>query len=155
MGRIKYSFARFVIATGIALALAGCGSSTKGAEPLATSRPTTSVKRVPTSTTTKPKVKAKVAPTTARVTVPPTAPPTPAPTPPPTPAPTQPPPPPPPPPTQAAQSCTPGYDPCLPPASDYDCEGGSGNGPAYTGYVTVSGPDIYDLDRDGNGAGCE
>jgi hypothetical protein len=39
--------------------------------------------------------------------------------------------------------------------SDYDCEGGSGNGPGYTGYVTVSGPDIYGLDGDGDGAGCE
>jgi hypothetical protein len=30
-------------------------------------------------------------------------------------------------------NCTPGYSPCLPPASDYDCAGGSGNGPEYTG----------------------
>lgn len=27
-------------------------------------------------------------------------------------------------------NCTPGYSPCLPPAPDYDCSGGSGNGPA-------------------------
>lgn len=52
-------------------------------------------------------------------------------------------------------NCTPGYDPCLPPASDYDCAGGSGNGPAYTGTVRVTGPDIYGLDRDGDGIGCE
>jgi hypothetical protein len=39
--------------------------------------------------------------------------------------------------------------------SDYDCAGGSGNGPGYTGRVTVTGPDIYGLDRDGNGIGCE
>jgi hypothetical protein len=52
-------------------------------------------------------------------------------------------------------NCTPGYSPCLPPASDYDCEGGSGNGPAYTGPVRVTGNDIYDLDRDGDGYGCE
>lgn len=51
--------------------------------------------------------------------------------------------------------CTPGYDPCLPPASDYDCAGGSGNGPMYTGLVIVTGSDVYDLDRDGNGVGCE
>ena len=37
-------------------------------------------------------------------------------------------------------NCTPGYSPCLTPASDYDCAGGSGNGPGYTGlvYVTVN-----------------
>ncbi|MGW4366963.1 hypothetical protein ACWEKT_15080 [Nocardia takedensis] len=51
--------------------------------------------------------------------------------------------------------CHPSYTPCVPYASDVDCEGGSGNGPAYTGRVTVIGPDVYDLDRDGNGIGCE
>ena len=51
--------------------------------------------------------------------------------------------------------CTPGYDPCLPPASDYDCSGGTGDGPEYTGYVTVSGADPYGLDADGDGVGCE
>lgn len=55
----------------------------------------------------------------------------------------------------APSNCTDGYDPCLPPASDYDCEGGSGDGPAYTGYVTVTGSDPYDLDADGDGVGCE
>jgi resuscitation-promoting factor RpfB len=45
---------------------------------------------------------------------------------------------------------------CVPIASDVDCAGGSGNGPAYvSGPVTVIGADIYDLDRDGNGIGCE
>ena len=45
---------------------------------------------------------------------------------------------------------------CVPVASDVDCEGGSGNGPAYvSGPVTVVGNDIYGLDRDGNGVGCE
>ncbi len=51
--------------------------------------------------------------------------------------------------------CTPGYEPCLPPAADYDCEGGSGDGPAYTGRVYVTGGDPYGLDRDRNGVGCE
>jgi hypothetical protein len=51
--------------------------------------------------------------------------------------------------------CTPGYSPCLPPASDYDCAGGSGDGPKYTGYVTVTGSDPYGLDSDSDGAGCE
>lgn len=45
---------------------------------------------------------------------------------------------------------------CVPIASDVDCAGGSGNGPAYVeGPVRVVGNDIYDLDRDGNGIGCE
>ena len=45
---------------------------------------------------------------------------------------------------------------CLDPyASDYDCEGGSGNGPYYTGPVTVVGSDHYGLDADGDGYGCE
>jgi hypothetical protein len=43
----------------------------------------------------------------------------------------------------------------VPITSDVDCAGGSGNGPAYTGRVTVIGPDEYDLDRDGDGIGCE
>ena len=54
-------------------------------------------------------------------------------------------------------NCTPGYSPCLPPSSDYDCAGGSGNGPSYTGRVSVdhSYGDKYDLDRDGDGVGCD
>lgn len=55
-----------------------------------------------------------------------------------------------------ADNCTPGYEPCLPPASDYDCSGGTGNGPEYVdGPVRVTGSDPYDLGRDGNGTGCE
>ncbi len=56
-----------------------------------------------------------------------------------------------------SNDCTPGYSPCLPPASDYDCAGGNGNGPAYTGRVSVdhSYGDKYDLDRDGDGVGCD
>lgn len=45
---------------------------------------------------------------------------------------------------------------CVPIASDVDCEGGSGDGPAYVqGPVRVVGSDIYDLDSDGDGFGCE
>jgi len=40
-------------------------------------------------------------------------------------------------------------------ASDYDCAGGSGNGPEYTGSVRIVGPDEYGLDGDGDGYGCE
>ncbi len=73
---------------------------------------------------------------------------TPTPTPTPTPVPT---------PTATASDCDPNYTgACLDPnASDYDCKGGSGDGPEYTGPVTVVGDDHYDLDRDGDGAGCE
>ena len=57
----------------------------------------------------------------------------------------------------AAQQCDPNCEgACVPIASDVDCAGGSGNGPAYVeGPVYVVGRDIYDLDRDGNGVGCE
>lgn len=58
------------------------------------------------------------------------------------------------PPPQPPENCTPGYSPCLPPASDYDCEGGTGDGPEYTGTVQVSGSDPYGLDADHNGVGC-
>lgn len=45
---------------------------------------------------------------------------------------------------------------CVPIASDVDCEGGSGNGPAYVrGPLRVVGPDVYDLDRDGDGIACD
>lgn len=53
-------------------------------------------------------------------------------------------------------NCNPNYTPCVPDASDVDCAGGSGNGPAYvTGPVQVIGVDVYDLDSDGDGVGCE
>jgi hypothetical protein len=57
---------------------------------------------------------------------------------------------------QVSSNCDPNYSGCVPIASDVDCAGGSGNGPAYvSGPVYVIGSDIYDLDRDGNGVGCE
>jgi hypothetical protein len=54
-------------------------------------------------------------------------------------------------------SCDPNYSgACVPIASDVDCAGGSGNGPAYVrGLVRVAGSDIYGLDRDRDGIGCE
>lgn len=56
-----------------------------------------------------------------------------------------------------ASNCDPNYIwACVPIASDVDCAGGSGNGPAYVqGPVKVVGTDIYDLDADGDGIGCE
>jgi hypothetical protein len=54
------------------------------------------------------------------------------------------------------QECDPNYSGCVPIASDVDCAGGSGNGPAYVeGPIRVIGTDKYDLDRDGNGIACE
>jgi len=53
-------------------------------------------------------------------------------------------------------SCDSNYSGCVPIASDVDCAGGSGNGPAYvSGPVQVIGSDVYGLDRDGDGLGCE
>ncbi|WP_345048437.1 hypothetical protein [Arthrobacter methylotrophus] len=62
---------------------------------------------------------------------------------------------------QAAPAAPSGCDPnyawaCVPIASDVDCAGGKGNGPAYVrGPVKVIGTDIYGLDSDGDGIGCE
>ncbi|MGE0296334.1 hypothetical protein [Pseudonocardia sp.] len=62
-------------------------------------------------------------------------------------------------PTKAAGSgCHPNYaGACVPIASDVDCEGGSGNGPAYVrGPVRIVGEDVYGLDGGGKpGIGCE
>jgi hypothetical protein len=59
-------------------------------------------------------------------------------------------------PQQQGSECDPNYEPCVPVDSDVDCASGSGNGPSYVnGPVTVVGDDIYELDRDGNGTGCE
>jgi hypothetical protein len=52
--------------------------------------------------------------------------------------------------------CDPNYTPCVPIASDVDCGGGRGNGPSYVWTpVTVIGTDIYGLDDDGDGTGCD
>ncbi len=53
--------------------------------------------------------------------------------------------------------CDPNYEgDCVPIASDVDCAGGKGNGPAYVrGPVQVVGTDIYGLDADHDGVGCE
>jgi hypothetical protein len=59
--------------------------------------------------------------------------------------------------SEEASECDPNYSgACLDPyASDYDCEGGSGDGPEYTGPVTVIGEDHYGLDSDNDGYACE
>lgn len=55
-------------------------------------------------------------------------------------------------PAQPAQNCTPGYSPCLPPASDWDC--GQLEAMGLT-PVRVTGSDPYRLDADGDGTGCD
>jgi hypothetical protein len=55
--------------------------------------------------------------------------------------------------------CHPSYQgTCIPAdVSDADCAGGSGNGPYYVQEknIRVVGQDVFDLDRDGDGIGCE
>ena len=61
-------------------------------------------------------------------------------------------------PRPVAGNCHPSYQgACLDPSvSDYDCAGGSGNGPGYVeGPIRVVGPDEYGLDGDGDGIACE
>jgi hypothetical protein len=60
--------------------------------------------------------------------------------------------------TTAASNCHPSYEGvCLAVGQgDYDCASGTGNGPNYVqGPVYVVGPDVFDLDRDGDGVGCQ
>ncbi|GAB3871824.1 hypothetical protein ACFPIJ_03050 [Dactylosporangium cerinum] len=59
--------------------------------------------------------------------------------------------------TKPAGNCNPNYSPCVPnDPVDVDCKGGSGNGPSYVqGPVTVIGTDVYGLDTDHDGIGCE
>lgn len=58
--------------------------------------------------------------------------------------------------TKPVPKCDPNYrGACVPIASDVDCAG-TGDGPAYvTGAVRIIGTDIYALDDDGDGLGCE
>jgi hypothetical protein len=59
--------------------------------------------------------------------------------------------------SSSSEECDPNYaGACLDPnSSDYDCKGGSGDGPDYTGTVQVVAGDPYDLDRDGDGIACD
>lgn len=58
---------------------------------------------------------------------------------------------------QKRPGCNGNYEPCVPnDPDDVDCEGGSGNGPSYVaGPVRVTGDDVYGLDSDDDGVGCE
>lgn len=41
-------------------------------------------------------------------------------------------------------------------SDDIDCQSGKGNGPSYVkGPVTVTGTDVYGLDADHDGIGCQ
>lgn len=117
--------------------------TTEEAADVRTTSPT--LRRESSTTSTVPPTTTNAPPTTTTtVYVPPPPPPPPAP--PPTAAPAPP----------APSGCDPNYSGCVPIASDVDCAGGSGNGPAYvSGPVQVIGSDIYDLDSDGDGWGCE
>jgi hypothetical protein len=62
------------------------------------------------------------------------------------------------PPAQQNSGCDPSYpDNCLPSnGGDWDCEGGSGNGPHYIrGPIRVLQPDPFRLNADKDGEGCE
>ncbi|MEV1155744.1 G5 domain-containing protein [Micromonospora chokoriensis] len=55
-----------------------------------------------------------------------------------------------------SSNCDPNYSGCVPIASDVDCLPGSGDGPGYVrGPVKVIGKDIYRLDNDKDGYGCD
>ncbi|THG33238.1 G5 domain-containing protein [Naasia lichenicola] len=60
-------------------------------------------------------------------------------------------------PPTANDGCDPNYEgACVPIDTDVDCAGGSGNGPSYAqGPFQVVGSDIYGLDSDDGGVGCE
>jgi hypothetical protein len=112
---------------------------------LPTTTPTTTTMTMTTTTTTTTTTPPPPPPTTTAVVQPP----------PPQPTTEQPAPPPPVEPAPRKQ-CDPNYTGCVPIASDVDCAGGSGNGPAYAqGPVQVIGNDIYELDRDHDGTACE
>lgn len=124
--------------------LVGCGGSDDNADDDQVGSSTVETNTTPeesTTTTTTVVTTTTVAPTTTTV---PPPPPTPTPTLPGT--------------TAAASGCHPSYGgTCVPSGvSDVDCAGGSGDGPAYVGGpVSVVGPDVYDLDSDGDGVACE
>jgi hypothetical protein len=121
------------------LGTAGCGGAKQAAETATTVAPTTTAEPPTTTTaTTEPPTTVRMVATTTTARPATTAPPT----------------------TAAAKSnCHPSYEgTCIPPdVSDADCAGGSGNGPWYVKEknIRVVGPDVFDLDRDGNGIGCQ
>ena len=143
------------LAGGIAaLVIVGVVNAQNAPEPTATAPPSAAATEQPTATPTddptpSPTPTASPSPSPSPS---PTPVPTVAPTPVPTPAPTAEPTPVP------APNCHSSYQgACLTPGiGDYDCAGGSGNGPNYvSGPISFVGPDEFDLDGDGDGVGCE
>lgn len=136
---------------------AGVGTTTAPAGPTTTppTTPPTTTRPAPTTTTSPPRTTTP-APRAEPVRVQPAAAPAPEPAAAPEPV-AEPEPEPEPKPARAAGGCNDNYDPCVPDdPDDVDCEGGSGNGPSYVdGPVRVTGTDVYGLDRDDDGVGCE
>jgi hypothetical protein len=125
-------------ANGVEVADTSDTTATTERDTTTTTQATTTTTAPPTTTTTA----APPPPTTAAPPPPTTA--APAPAPPPVPAPSP------------GGGCDPNYSGCVPIASDVDCAGGSGNGPAYVqGPISVIGSDVYDLDSDNDGVACE
>jgi hypothetical protein len=116
-------------------------SSGAEAAPPATAPPTTRARLRASTPTTTSTMTSTAPPTTARVKA--TTPPTTR-----RPRPTT---------TRPPAGCHPSYSGCLRIGiGDYDCASGSGNGPNYVdGPVRVRGIDPFDLDRDGDGWGCD
>ena len=58
-------------------------------------------------------------------------------------------------PVTGSLACHSSYDPCIPDlGTDVDCRNSGEDGPRFTGPVTVSGADDYQLDPDGDGIAC-
>jgi hypothetical protein len=170
--RRQLAAALTVGATALLLATAACGSAQVQPAAAVTS-PATTVQATTSPTTTAPTTTAAATRTPAPVAAPrvrPAAPaspsavrlaapvtPKPAPAPKPAPQPAPKPAPKPAPQAAAASGCNVNYDPCVPDdPTDVDCKGGSGNGPSYVkGPVRVTGTDVYGLDADHDGLGCE
>lgn len=154
--RKPLGIAAAVVAAIVVIMVAVGGGEDEPAAGPAADRTTTTTTRTTTTTTTTTRATPATTPppTTTTTTTPPPVTTTVA----PPPRTTEAPPPPPEKPVVVApvSDCDPNYSGCVPVASDVDCAGGSGNGPAYVaGPVRVIGSDIYGLDRDGDGIGCD
>jgi hypothetical protein len=135
---------KLIVGVVLLLAIAACGAPPESEpSPSPTTAAPTTARTTPAPTTAPPTIQPTVEPTTdppppatARATRPRPAPQT----------------------TVAAANCDPNYEgACLKDGiGDYDCEGGTGDGPNYvSGRIRVVGSDPFGLDHDGNGVACE